>query len=202
LDYGGKLRMVKSVLSSLPIFFIACLDILVSIKDQLEKYMRYCLWRNKNNEVQAKGLALIAWTKNGKSKDRGGLVVLQLDTQNKALMLKNLHKFYNRHDIPWVNLIRNTYYRDGSLPGNHSEGSFWWKSHLKLLDKFKGIGRCNIGDGRSVVLWTDRWYDDCLIKKFPHLASYAQKKDILVFETVNTEFWKIYLIRLKRIYNF
>jgi hypothetical protein len=41
LDYGGKLLMVKYVLSSLPISFLACLDIPVSIKEQLEKYMRY-----------------------------------------------------------------------------------------------------------------------------------------------------------------
>jgi nucleoside diphosphate kinase len=32
LDYGGKLLMVKSVLTSLPIFFMSCLDIPVSIK--------------------------------------------------------------------------------------------------------------------------------------------------------------------------
>jgi hypothetical protein len=43
LDYGGKLLMVKSVLSSLPIFFMCCLDIPVSIKEQLIKYMRHCL---------------------------------------------------------------------------------------------------------------------------------------------------------------
>jgi hypothetical protein len=33
LDYGGKLLMVKSVLSSLPIFFMCCLDIPVSVKE-------------------------------------------------------------------------------------------------------------------------------------------------------------------------
>jgi hypothetical protein len=89
LDYGGKLLMVKYVLSSLPIFLMACLDIPVSIKYHLEKYKRYCLWRKKNTKVQAKGPALIAWTKIGKSKDRDGLGVLQLDTHNKVLMLKN-----------------------------------------------------------------------------------------------------------------
>jgi hypothetical protein len=63
LDYGGKLLMVKSVLASLPISFMACLDIPVSIKDQLVKYMRYCLWRKKNTEVQSRGPALIVWEK-------------------------------------------------------------------------------------------------------------------------------------------
>jgi mannosylglycoprotein endo-beta-mannosidase len=94
LDYGGKLLMVKSVLSSLPISFMACLDVPITIKDQIEKYMRYCLWRKKNNEVQAKGSALIAWSKICRPKEQGGLGVLQLDAQNKALMLKNLHKFF------------------------------------------------------------------------------------------------------------
>jgi hypothetical protein len=101
-----------------------------------------------------------------------------------------LHKFFNRKDIPWVNLIWNSYYQEGSLPGSHTEGSFWWKSHLKLLDNFKGIGRCQIGDGKSALLWTDLWNDDYLVIKFPHLASFAKKKikDIVVFDTVNTEF--------------
>jgi hypothetical protein len=56
LDYGGKLLMVKSVLSSLPIFFMCCLDIPVSVKEQLIKYMRHCLWRKKTRDVQGKNL--------------------------------------------------------------------------------------------------------------------------------------------------
>jgi hypothetical protein len=72
LDYGGKLLMVKSVLASLPISYMACLDILVTIKDQIVKYMRHCLWRKRNTEVQSKGPALIAWTTVCKPKDQGG----------------------------------------------------------------------------------------------------------------------------------
>jgi hypothetical protein len=90
-------------------------------------------------------------------------------------MSKNLHKFYNRLDVPWVQLIWNSYYQDGSLPGAHSEDSFWWKSHLKLLDRFKGIGRCNIGDGKSALFWTDLWSDNCLIHEYPHLVTFAKK---------------------------
>jgi hypothetical protein len=105
LDYGGKLLMVKSVLSSLPISYMSCLEIPVTINEQVIKYMRHCLWRKKNSDVQAKGSALVAWKKNCRPKTQGGLGVLDLNIQNKALLLKNLHKFYNRHDIPWVQLI-------------------------------------------------------------------------------------------------
>ena len=40
-----------------------------------------------------------------KPKCNGGLGVLKLETQNEALLLKYLHKFYNNHDLPWVSII-------------------------------------------------------------------------------------------------
>jgi hypothetical protein len=73
LNYGGKLELVKSVLSSLPIFYMCCLEILVTILEQMVKYMRHCLWRKKNQEVQARGNALISWDKVCKPKNRGDL---------------------------------------------------------------------------------------------------------------------------------
>jgi hypothetical protein len=48
LNYGGKLELVKSVLSSLPLFYISCLEIPVGITEHIIKYMRHCLWRKKN----------------------------------------------------------------------------------------------------------------------------------------------------------
>ena len=35
----------------------------------------------------------------------GGLGVLNLRVQNESLLLKHLHKFYNRVDVPWVHLV-------------------------------------------------------------------------------------------------
>jgi hypothetical protein len=64
--------------------------------------MRHCLWRKKNNEVQSRGPALVASEKICRPKNQGGLGVLDLTTQNEVLLLKNIHKFFNRLDIPWV----------------------------------------------------------------------------------------------------
>jgi hypothetical protein len=164
--------MVKSVLASLPISYMSCLDIPVTINEHIIKYMRHCLWRKKNSDVQAKGSALVAWKKICRPKNQGVLGVLDLSIQNKALLLKNLHKFYNKLDIPWVQLIWNSYYSDGSIPGNQLVGSFWWKSHLKLVDLFKAMARCNVGDGKSAYFWSDLWQSSCLQQEFPHLLSF------------------------------
>jgi hypothetical protein len=49
-------------------------------------------------------------------KIKGGLGVLNLRLQNQALLMKNLYKFYNQYDIPWVNLIWRAYQYSNSTP--------------------------------------------------------------------------------------
>jgi hypothetical protein len=83
-------------------------------------------------------------------KKQGGLGVLNLETQNKALLLKNLDRFYNNHDIPCVKLVKRAYYDNGTLPGTSVEGSFWWRDHLKLIHIYKGMAKCSLGDGNQV----------------------------------------------------
>jgi hypothetical protein len=46
--------------------------------------MRHCLWRNKTDDVQARGSALVACEKNCRPKQQGGLGLLNLDIQNKT----------------------------------------------------------------------------------------------------------------------
>jgi hypothetical protein len=54
LNYGGKLELVKSVLTSMSIFQMCCLEIPITITEQIIKYMRHYLWRKKDSEAQAK----------------------------------------------------------------------------------------------------------------------------------------------------
>ena len=83
---------------------------------------------------------------------------LNLQTQNEALLLKNLHKFFNRHDIPWVNLILERHYSNCALPSSSKrQCSFWWKDILRLLDSFKGLAVANVQDGVTCLFWEDLW---------------------------------------------
>jgi hypothetical protein len=68
------------------------------------------------------------------------------------------------------------------------EGSFWWKSHLKLLDTYKAMARYNFGNEKSVLFWTGIWEDTCVYLKFPHLVTFAQITDHSVWEVISQEF--------------
>jgi hypothetical protein len=43
---------------------------------------------------------MAAWPVVTKTKEEGSLGVLDLKTQNEALLIKNLDKFFNKADIP------------------------------------------------------------------------------------------------------
>jgi hypothetical protein len=53
--------------------------------------------------------------------------------------MKNLDKFFNKADLPWVKLIWPQYYNNGKLPGQAMRSSFWWRSILRLLDNYKAL---------------------------------------------------------------
>lgn len=57
-------------------------------------------------------------------KNRGGLGIMNLGIQNDALCMKHLHKFFDRLNVPWVNLIWNTYYHEGVPQATTLCGSF------------------------------------------------------------------------------
>ena len=68
----------------------------------IDRARKYCLSRGDNNNSSKKALA--SWDKAYRPKMKGGMRAVNLKIQNEAL-LKHLHKFYNKHDLPWVKLI-------------------------------------------------------------------------------------------------
>jgi len=80
---------------------------------------------------------LVAWPKCCKPKKKGGLGIINLRSQNSALLLKHLDKFYNKKEIPWVKLIWHAHYSNGDIPhASTDRGSFWWRDVLKNFVTF------------------------------------------------------------------
>jgi hypothetical protein len=115
-----------------------------------------------------------------KPKNKGGRGVRNLRVQNDALLLKQLAKFYNHHDIPWVNLIWTTYYSVKVLHASTEVGSFWWKDVLRLNVLYRGIAKCSLCKGSTVTFWEDLWYDVLLAQMFPRLFYFARNTAISV----------------------
>jgi hypothetical protein len=143
------------------------------------------LWRG--SELNSKKPPKAAWKLVCNSKENGGLGVHDLYIQNESLLLKHLHKFFNKCDIPWVHLVWNSYYNNTNIPVNNRKGSFWWKDVLKLLDKFKDMASATIGDGSTCLFWSDAWHGPPLRVQWPQLFSFATMENVSVQLFMNTE---------------
>jgi hypothetical protein len=152
--------------------------------DQIDKFRKLCLWRGA--DINAKQRPKTAWLMVCRSKEEGGLGVLNIKTQNEALLLNHLHKFFNKEDVPWVSLVWEKYYSNGRLPGNSRQGSFRWKDVLKLLEKFKGMAKVNVNNGKPCFIREDLWGSDSPEHKYLELFS-SVKKEQISFEKGKTQ---------------
>jgi hypothetical protein len=126
-------------------------------------------------------------------KNKGGLGALNLYVQYDALLLKHLHKFYAKKNIPWVNLIWSTYYSDKVPHGYKEVGSFWRRDVLRLNIMYRGVAVCKLGNGSTVLFWEDLWSSLVLADSFPRLYSYdlnaqTSVKDVMVAEDLESLF--------------
>lgn len=102
-------------------------------------------------------------------------------------MLKQLHKFYSRADVPWVKLVWSLYGND--VPHAKSRrGSFWWPDIFSLVEDYRSVSSCQVGSGTSVLFWKDFWLEGGLLcDKFPRLFSYALDEDLSVSVLASAE---------------
>ncbi len=176
LSNGDRFTLVNSVFSSLPTYYMCTLILPKTVIDSIDRARRHCLWRG--SEVNSNKKSLAAWDKVCKPKRKGGLGVLNLSIQNQALLIKFLEKFYNKKDLPWVNLVWSSCYGNSVPHLTNLKGSYWWRDICKLMDVFRGIARCHLKSGNTCSFWYDVWADQPpLFHTMSKLCSFAQNQN-------------------------
>jgi hypothetical protein len=87
------------------------------------------------------------------------LGIIDIESQNDALLMKHLDKFYNNAEIPWVTLTWIKLYNNSQTPPQSRSlvGSFWWTDILKLFKHFKTFLICIPNKGNSEMFWDGNW---------------------------------------------
>jgi len=185
LSYSGRLEMINSAITPITTYAMCTIKLPKGVIDSVDRARKQFLWRG--NDTEKKGDNLVASETVQQPKDKGGLGIINLRLHNDALLMKHLSKFYNKENIPWVRLVWNRYYTNRVPHAAREWGSFWWKDVLRLNIIFRGISKCELGDGPLVCFWDDLWTDSVLSSKYPRLASFARKDGISVLEVMQAE---------------
>lgn len=190
LSIGGRLTLTKSVLGSLPIYYLSLFRAPLKVINRLESIRRKFFWGGIEKE---KMLYWVKWDNILLSNDMGGLNIGSIRCKNHGLLGKWKWRFLNETNALWRKVIIELYGSNGGFDGNVGSGlkQGVWKSILancKAIDNI-GISFSNsfmkkLGDGSNTNFWDDIWCEAGrhLMDLFPRLYALESKKDCKVSE--------------------
>jgi len=168
INKAGRLKLVNTVLSSMPVYFMTVFDIKKWAIKKIDKLRRGFLWKGTS---EAKGVhCQVAWERVKCPKPLGGLGVLDLERFGRALRLRWLWFAWTDPDRPWVG---------SEVPCN-------------TLDRqlFRCSTSVTIGDGKRALFWDSAWFHGHAPRDVaPNLYKLAWRKRLMVRDEVDNQTW-------------
>ncbi|GJX96557.1 RNA-directed DNA polymerase, eukaryota [Tanacetum coccineum] len=146
LSIGGRLSLLKSVISSIPLYHMSIFKVPFGVINHLES-----IRRNFFNGVDGsnKKMVWISWKKVLMSKKKGGLGLTSLFALNRGLMFKWLWRFKTQSQSLWTRVIKaivgNYRFDETKETTNETKGSksslnnstSWWRIMEDLVKDIK-----------------------------------------------------------------
>ncbi|XP_075076650.1 putative mitochondrial protein AtMg00310 [Nicotiana tabacum] len=143
LRYAGRLQLIKSVLIAIQSFRSQIFPLPKKIIQQVEAICRKFLW---TGDTSSSKKALVAWNKLCKTKTKGGLNVTDLNTWNRAALLKHLWNLGKKKDKLWIKWV-HAYYIKGREPWEVDAKQASWIVR-KILQAGKYLTEASLDTGR------------------------------------------------------
>nr|XP_029148315.1 uncharacterized protein LOC114925208 [Arachis hypogaea] len=183
LNKSGKLVLIKSVLNSLPIYYLSLFKMLKAVAEKLISLQRRFLWSSEEGRT---GMALIRWEVVQAPKKLGGLGVGNAMVRNTALLFKWWWRFA-KEDCPlWKKVVASCHNLNPNEPLWTQEpptrGGPWkdiCQLHIlnqHLRDKMVAGLSMVVGNGCQTRFWEDTWVlGGSLKNRFPRLFSVSNQ---------------------------
>ncbi|GJV60546.1 putative reverse transcriptase domain, reverse transcriptase zinc-binding domain protein [Tanacetum coccineum] len=156
LSFAGRAQLIRSVLSSMHLYWASVFILPTSLMLELERVMRGFLWCQ--GEMK-KGKAKVAWEVVCLPKKEGGLGIRRLEAFNKALISSHIWSILSGKESLWVKWIHShklngRSFWDVPLRGKISWG---WSKILQICQLVRPFFWSKIGNGISTSAWHDTW---------------------------------------------
>ncbi|CAN0926381.1 LINE-1 reverse transcriptase homolog [Linum grandiflorum] len=178
LSFGGRVTLLKSVLVSLPVYYMSILKAPVKVLNRLEKMQNRFLWSGNSEKDK---IHWINWQNVKTPTTRGGLGVPDLRILNSALLSKWAWRYAVERNSWWRGLIIAKCGVGSSLwvPKWDSgpAGCSMWKAVVTNSSIFWKYGFVDPGGGMC-AFWFDYWVQGVrLCDAYPRIVAAAQSLD-------------------------
>ena len=179
ISKGGRVTLIRSSLSSLPIYHLSLFRAPLKVCARLERIQRQFLWGGSD---LVKKVSLVSWATVCTEKRKGGMGIKSLSKMNKALLSKWNWRFANDRNSLWRIVIGSKF--GESANGWHTRdlrggfGTSLWKEIRKEWPSFSQNSVFTLGDGRRINFWKDIWCgEEALCFTYPSLFNLASNKE-------------------------
>ncbi|KAL4313034.1 hypothetical protein GQ457_01G003880 [Hibiscus cannabinus] len=105
LSFGGRITLVKSVLTNLPIYFMSIFPMPGHICSLLSRMIANFLW----GSIDRRAIHWVSWKTICLPKSCGGLGFMDFNSKNKALLLKWIWRYATEPDNLWRKVVEARY---------------------------------------------------------------------------------------------
>jgi hypothetical protein len=175
LSSGGRLVLVNSVLSSLPMYMMSFFGIPKGVLEKLDYYRSRFFWQCDEHK---KKYRLAKWSILHKPKSVGSLGIIDLNIQNKCLLSKWVLKLLNEDGV-WQQMLRKKYLKGKTLSQveRRKGDSHFWAGLMEVKNLVIERGRFQVIDGSETRFWEDLWLGrEPFSVKYPALYNLVKKK--------------------------
>lgn len=133
---------------------------------------------------------MLKWKRICRSKQKGGLGVLDLEKQNISLMTKWWWKLETQDGL-WQKIVKAKYFRNQTVASvkPRFNDSPCWKNIFKVKETYMAGRKIILNSGNLMRLWLDPWYNNKnLSDQFPQLFDLCQKQNCTIAEFVDCNF--------------
>ena len=170
LSSAGRETLVKSVLTSQPIYHLTVFPTQKWLIKQIDRRRRSFLWKGDEPEKVNRGHCLVRWPSVCTPKDLGGLGVLDLERLARALRLRWLWFQWKFEERPWTGL---------DIPYDRTDKELF---HTSTIVK--------VGKGNKALFWHSSWLNGSSPKNLaPQLFQKARRKNITVQKALHGNRW-------------
>ncbi|KAJ3686366.1 hypothetical protein LUZ61_015530 [Rhynchospora tenuis] len=165
---AGRLVLLNSCLSSLPVYYMSVFKFPISVIHKIDRLRRDFLWHG--NHLGQRKLSIVPWDMVIKPKQCGGLGVIDLKAFNSTLLSKWLWKWLTPAQSLWKLQLSALYQHQPAVYPKHSviQASLIQASFL-----FQCAFSFSVGNGDSALFWHHNWGLGLLKFGFQELYSFA-----------------------------